>query len=610
MKQFDAIFGNLQKLGKALMLPVATLPIAGLLLGVGAADYSIIPDIISSIMVAAGGAVFGAMPIIFCIGVALGFAKNNDGVAALAGILLYVVMVNSLSVFVQSLAPHFDYIATLLENEKAFTASTGTFGIETLDSGVFGGIICGAVAAALFNRYHRISLPVYLGFFGGKRFIPIISVFAGIGIGLVMSFAWPPIGLAIDSFSNWAAYSNPTVAFGLYGFIERMLIPFGLHHIWNVPFFFEIGSYVDEKTGEIVTGEIQRYISGDPSAGNLAGGYLFKMWGLPAAAIAIWHTAKPENRIKVGGIMVSAALTSFLTGITEPIEFAFMFVAPVLYVIHALLASAAFVICIELGIKHGTTFSHGLQDFGVLFGQSTNAGWILVLGPIWAAIYYFAFRFTILKFKLKTPGREDAIGVTDTQGAQDGGEQSFSQKLVLAFGGKSNISNLDACITRLRVGVNSIEKADQAQLKLLGAAGVMVVGNNLQAIFGPQSENLKTDMEEYLRTAGDEAELSADAPTQTVTATEPAEKAAALSASEKAQCSAILQALGTKANVTRLDSYAATRLRVEVANIKACDESKLKAAGVTAVMTTDDSTLHLIVGLQADSFATEINTLS
>jgi PTS system glucose-specific IIC component len=310
-----------------------------------------------------------------------------------------------------------------------------------------------------------------------------------------MAFVWPPVGALIQSFSHWAAYQNPALAFGIYGVVERSLIPFGLHHIWNVPFFFEAGEYTN-AAGQVIHGEIARYIAGDPTAGNLAGGYMFKMYGLPAAAIAMWHAAKPENRAKVGGIMVSAALTSFLTGITEPIEFAFLFVAPVLYAIHALLAGSAFVVTILLGMKHGTTFSHGLIDFVVLFAQSTK-GWMFpILGLVYAAIYYTIFRVAISALDLKTPGREDEVA---EESVSEMAEHYMAEQLVLAFGGKANIASLDACITRLRVGVKDVAKVDQAKLKQLGAAGVVVAGSGIQAIFGTKSDNLKTDMDMWMQ---------------------------------------------------------------------------------------------------------------
>ena len=463
-------FGMLQKVGKSLMLPVSVMPIAGILLGVGAAKFSVIPPIVSEIMMNAGDAVFGNMALLFAIGVALGFTKN-DGVAGLAAMVGYAIMMKTIEV----IAP-------------------GT------NTGVLGGIAAGGIAAAMFNRFYNISLPEYLGFFSGKRAVPIMTGFTAIFAGIVLSFVWPPIGNGIAAFSHWAAEQNPTVAFGIYGVVERSLIPFGLHHIWNVPFFYEAGSCVN-NSGDQLHGILTCYLSADDvsrAAGNgfgqLAGGYMFKMFGLPAAAIAIAHSAKPENRAKVMGIMVSAALTSFLTGITEPIEFAFMFVAPVLYVIHALLAGSAYVLTNMLGMVHGTSFSHGLIDFLVLSAHSQKFFYFIVLGLIYAALYYTIFRVLIKALDLKTPGREDEEQAEVVK--LDNKEMSAA--LVAAFGGKANIENLDACITRLRISVKSIEGVDKDALKKLGAAGVVVSGNGVQAIFGTKSDNLKTDMEAYL----------------------------------------------------------------------------------------------------------------
>jgi PTS system glucose-specific IIC component len=346
----------------------------------------------------------------------------------------------------------------------------------------------------MFNRFYRIKLPEYLGFFAGKRFVPIISGLAAIILGVLLSFIWPPIGSAIQEFSQWAAYQNPVVAFGIYGVIERALVPFGLHHIWNVPFQMQIGEYTN-AAGQVFHGDIPRYMAGDPTAGKLSGGFLFKMYGLPAAAIAIWHSAKPENRAKVGGIMISAALTAFLTGITEPIEFSFMFVAPILYVIHALLAGLAFPICILLGMRDGTSFSHGLIDFIVLSGNSSKIWLFPIVGIIYGLVYYTIFRVLIAKLDLKTPGREESS--SSEQSTATGTE--MAGKLVAAFGGKENITNLDACITRLRVSVADVAKVDQTELKNLGARGVVVAGSGVQAIFGTKSDNLKTDMDDYIR---------------------------------------------------------------------------------------------------------------
>ena len=418
---FKNAFANLQKVGKSLMLPVSVLPIAGILLGVGSANFSWLPAVVSHVMAEAGGSVFANMPLIFAIGVALGFT-NNDGVSALAAVVAYGIMVKTMAV-----------VAPLV-----------------------------------------LHLPAE-------------------ETGVVLSFIWPPIGSAIQTFSQWAAYQNPVVAFGIYGFIERCLVPFGLHHIWNVPFQMQIGEYTN-AAGQVFHGDIPRYMAGDPTAGKLSGGFLFKMYGLPAAAIAIWHSAKPENRAKVGGIMISAALTSFLTGITEPIEFSFMFVAPILYIIHAILAGLAFPICILLGMRDGTSFSHGLIDFIVLSGNSSKLWLFPIVGICYAIVYYVIFRVLIKALDLKTPGREDT-----TEDAKATGTSEMAPALVAAFCGKENITNLDACITRLRVSVADVSKVDQAGLKKLGAAGVVVAGSGVQAIFGTKSDNLKTEMDEYIR---------------------------------------------------------------------------------------------------------------
>src|SRR5215469_9508956 len=484
---FKGAFSLLQKVGKCMMLPVSVLPVAGILLGVGSANFSWLPAWLSQIMATAGSAIFGNLALLFAIGVAIGLA-DNDGVAAMAGAVGYVV-----------------FLATMGTCAKLRGIETDSImGIPSIETGVFGGIIVGLIAAAVFKRFYKIQLPSYLGFFAGKRSVPIITAFAVIIAGVVLSFLWPPIDRVIDAFSHWAVHEQPALAFTIYGVVERALIPFGLHHVWNVPFFFQAGEYLDPTTGSVVNGEIARFIAGDPTAGHMTGGYLFKMWGLPAAALAIWRCARPENKKKVGGIMISAAITSFLTGITEPIEFAFLFVAPFLYAIHALLAGAAYLVCILLNIKHGFTFSHGLIDYVVLFPKSQNALWLWPLGLAWGAMYYGVFTFAIKRFNLMTPGREpeeEAAAAVRSASAD-----SFELQLVRAFGGRSNIASLDACITRLRVKLNDVTKADPAKLKALGAAGVVVLGDGVQAIFGTQSGNLKTDMEEYLKTAGPEAD--------------------------------------------------------------------------------------------------------
>jgi PTS system glucose-specific IIC component len=572
MSSFKDSFSTLQKIGKCMMLPVSVLPVAGILLGVGSANFSWLPDAVSKIMAASGSAVFGSLPLLFAIGVAIGLT-DNDGVAALASTVGYVVFLAAMGV-----------CADLQGIE-----TKPIMGIPSIETGVFGGIIVGLIAAAVFNRFFRIKLPSYLGFFAGKRAVPIITA----------------IGRAIDRFSHWAVHERPALAFTMYGLIERALIPFGLHHVWNVPFFFQAGEFTDPVTGKVVHGEIARFISGDPTAGNMTGGYLFKMFGLPAAALAIWRTALPEQRKKVGGIMASAALTSFLTGITEPLEFAYLFVAPVLYAIHAVLAGLAYFTCVALDIKHGFTFSHGLIDYIVLFPKSHNALWLLVLGPVWAGVYYAVFSFSIRRFNLLTPGRE--VESEEQKTARSASGDNFALQLVRAFGGRANIVNLDACITRLRVKLGDVTKASPEKLKALGAAGVVVVGDGVQAIFGTQSENLKTDMQEYLKSAGPEAdEVEAPSP---VNAPAPAGLAPPVRDPDAARkASAYIAALGGKANVVRVDVCAETRLRLVVRDQAQVREAALESEGIAAVAMLDNGILHLLVDLNADQYAAEMRS--
>ena len=583
---FKTAFSSLQKIGKCMMLPVSVLPVAGILLGVGSANFSWLPHIVSQVMAQSGGAIFSNLPLLFAIGVAIGLTEN-DGVSALAATVGWFVFLAALGVCAKARG----------------IETTPIMGIPSIDTGVFGGIIVGLIAARAFNRFYKIQLPSYLGFFAGKRSVPIITAAEVIIIGAVLSFVWPPIGNGIKTFSDWAAHGQPALAFTIYGVVERSLIPFGLHHVWNVPFFFQAGDYFDPTTGKEIHGEITRFIAGDPTAGNMTGGYLFKMWGLPAAAIAMWRCARPENRAKVGGIMLSAALTSFVTGITEPIEFSFLFLAPVLYGIHALLAGAAYFTCIALGIKHGFTFSHGLIDYVVLFPKSHNALWLFVIGPVWALVYYGIFTFAIRKFNLATPGRE--VEDEATRAARSASGDNFALQLVRAFGGRSNIASLDACITRLRVKLNDVAKANPEKLKALGAAGVVVVGDGVQAIFGTKSENLKTEMQEYLKTAGPEAdEVEAPSPVQAPRAAGVVSKLRDPDAARKV--AVWIAGCGGAGNIERVDDCAETRLRVVLRDMLGIDEKPLTDAGVEAVVKLSNNTVHLLVGLNADQYAAEM----
>lgn len=582
-----AAFAFLQKIGKALMLPVAVLPVAGLLLGIGTgllnAEITWIPALIPQVMSQSGSVIFDNLPLIFAIGTALGLT-DNDGVAALAAVTGFLVMQATTGVMADVLWFHVSsgqetlgVLAQAMEYDIAFVRKivSTNVGIQTIQTGVFGGIFVGVVAAWLYRKYYRIQLPAYLGFFAGKRFVPIVSSLAAIVLGVALSVVWPPIQEQINKFSMWAAYSSPAVAGATYGFVERLLLPFGLHHIWNVPFFFEIGSFTD-KAGQIVTGDIPRFFAGDKTAGILGGGFLIKMFGLPAAALAIFHTAKPENRAKVGGMMFSGALTAFLTGITEPLEFTFLFVAPMLYFIHAVMVSSAFAVLNLTGAHVGYTFSQGGIDFALFYAMDTKPWMVFVLGPVYAVVYYVVFRFFITVFKMKTPGREDDAGQTSQEAAHADDKMKKAAALVAAFGGAANIKNLDACITRLRLILFDPSKASDEKLKALGASGVMRIGDGVQAVFGTQSENLKTDMENYLK-SGCEA---TDEPPQTQ------------ASEEDVLPDEIKRALGGKENILHAEKRA-DKVKIAVKDNGLIDERKLRDIGISVMMTIDDAAILL-----------------
>ncbi|WP_396126145.1 glucose-specific PTS transporter subunit IIBC [Anaerobacillus sp. CMMVII] len=497
-------FGTLQKVGKALMTPVAILPAAGILLAIGNALQN--PDLvrrlpvletgwfpmISNVMEQSGGIVFANLALLFAVGVAIGLAKG-DGVAALAAIIGYLVMNVTMGVL----------LGVTPEMVATDPGYANVLGINTLQTGVFGGIIIGVLAAYLFNRYFEIELPSYLGFFAGKRFVPIITAVSALIVGIAMIYIWPIAQQGLNVLSHNMVDTNRTLSAFIFGVIERALIPFGLHHIFYAPFWFEFGSYTN-IAGEIVRGDQRIFFEQikdgvELTAGTfMTGKFPFMMFGLPAAALAIYHCARPDQKKIVAGIMASAALTSFLTGITEPIEFSFLFVAPVLFGIHTVFAGLSFMIMHILNVKIGMTFSGGIIDY-FLFGILPNrtAWWLVIpVGLVFAVIYYFGFRFAITKWNLMTPGRE---AVSADEGTAPNSPQSDLPFEVLeAMGGKENISHLDACITRLRVSVKDIQNVDKNRLKQLGAAGVMEVGNNIQAIFGPKSDTIKGQMQDII----------------------------------------------------------------------------------------------------------------
>lgn len=495
-------FGVLQRVGKSLMLPVALLPAAGLLMGIGTLlqNPNIINNIpmlsgetfqlMANIMSSSGDIVFSNLPLIFAVGVAIGMS-NGDGVAALAAIVSFLIMNMTIGITARvdllqvDTNPMYDMV----------------LGIPTLQTGVFGGILIGMVSAIIYQKFYTIKLPEFLGFFSGKRFVPIVAAIAGVLIGIIMVVIWPPIQNFLLAFSRSMIGTNQTVSALIFGIVERALIPFGLHHIWYNPFWYQFGEYTN-LAGQLVIGDQAIFFAQlkegvEFTAGTfMTGKFPFMMFGLPAAALAMYHEADSDKKKLVAGILFSGALTSFLTGITEPIEFMFLFVAPVLFGVHCIFAGLSFMIMQILNVKVGLTFSGGLIDF-ILFGvlpNRTKWWWIIIVGIIFAAIYYIGFRYIIRKLDLKTPGREREESEIDID-ITDG---DLAYNVLDAFGGVKNIKYLDACITRVRVTVKNISLVNRSKLKSLGSADLMIIGDNIQAIFGPKSDMLKEQMKDII----------------------------------------------------------------------------------------------------------------
>lgn len=444
------------------MTPVAVLPAAGLLLRLGAEDVFNV-----EFLAKAGGAIFDNLPAIFAIGIAFGITKDNHGAAALSGYIGYTVL------------------TTLLKSVN-----------PEINMGVLAGIICGLTAGVLYNRYHKIKLPDWLGFFGGTRFIPIITSFVMIFYAIIFGQIWIPIQNAINSLGNTLISAGALGVF-FFGFLNRLLIPFGLHHMINNLMYFVFGEYTNPATGATVTGDLSRFFAGDPTAGMfMAGGFPIMMFGLPAVCFAMYRTAKPENRPKISGMLISIALTSFLTGITEPIEFSFMFLAPALYFFHAVLTGLSMAICHYFGILAGCTFSMGLVDYVLNWGISTHPERIIPIGLIFAAVYYFVFTWAIVKFNLPTIGRyEEEV----SEGEKNISADEKILQMIESLGGKDNFAEISNCATRLRLILNDANKIDEAELKKLGALGVIRKNNAVQVIIGTQAEHIASEIKNFLR---------------------------------------------------------------------------------------------------------------
>ena len=513
-----SFFAKAQRFGKSFMLPIAVLPAAGLLLGIGGAlsnpnsvkaypflDIGWLQNVFA-IMASAGNIVFANLAILFAVGIAVGLARTDKGTAGLASVLALLVMnatINALLIIT----------GTLAKDNLAGVGQGMSLGIQTLETGVFGGVVVGLMTYALHKRFNKIELPPFLGFFGGSRFVPIICSFSAIFLGCIMFLVWPHVQKIILGMGG-IVDSTGYIGTLIYGFVLRMLGPFGLHHIFYLPFWTTALGGSEVINGQLVEGTQRIFFAqlADPSTQHyyigisrfMSGRFITMMFGLIGACLAMYHTARPEKRKVVGGLLLSASLTSFMTGITEPIEFSFLFVAPALYVLHAFFDGCAFMIAHILQITVGQTFSGGCIDlilFGVLQGDAkTNWLYIPMVGIPWFFLYYFSFKFLIQKFNFKTLGREDdEDDMSDAASASEKDGAGYRADLIIeGLGGKDNIVEFDCCATRLRVTVKDSDKVSERLLKESGSRGILSSGNGIQIIYGPQVTVIKNEVEEQL----------------------------------------------------------------------------------------------------------------
>ena len=555
---------SLQPLGRALMLPIAVLPIAGLLLRLGQ------PDLLDIAFIsAAGQAVFANLGLLFAVGVAVGLARDNHGAAGLAGMVAYLITIEAAKPLIAAPAE----VLAGLDADAAAEALTAFRNSAMTRLGVPVGIVSGLIAGAAYNRFSNFKLPDYLAFFGGRRFVPIVSGVAAVGVAAVIGLSFGVIDHALEVFSR-AVVGSGEIGLFIYGVLNRLLIITGLHHILNNVAWFVVGDF------QGATGDLNRFFAGDPTAGVFMTGFFpVMMFGLPAACLAMYHTARPERRKAVGGMLASLALTAFLTGVTEPIEFSFMFLAPVLYVIHAVLTGVSMVVMDLLGVRLGFTFSAGLFDYGLNFGKSTRPWLLIPVGLAYAALYYGLFRFFIARFNLKTPGREDdePDALTPASFTSGGRAEAF----IAALGGRANLRTVAACTTRLRLEIVARDAVDEPGIKRLGARGLIAPSPGaLQVVLGPIADAVAQEIRDALAEA---ASTVSKAP-----------KAKAVETGIAADLSpALTTALGGAANI-ELVEIRAGRTCVTVRDAGLIDDGALDAASPRGVVRTADRRLQLL----------------
>jgi len=600
----------LQPLGRALMLPIAVLPVAALLLRIGQDDLlgqaalagmsGGVTLLVAHVFAAAGGAIFGNLGLIFAIGVAVGLARENNGAAGLAGVVAYLVATQGIQALI--VVPPDVLAAAAADTFKGASdlavSAWKTKAISKLSIPV--GILSGLISGVFYNRYSTIKLPEYLAFFGGRRFVPIAAGLAGVLLALVFGFGWRWLEAGVDGLTHIVTVSGNLGLF-VYGILNRLLIVTGLHHILNNVVWFILGDFHG------ATGDLNRFAAGDPTAGAFMSGFFpVMMFGLPAACLAMFHTARPERKKAVGGMLTSLALTSFLTGVTEPIEFSFMFLAPALYAVHAVLTGVSMALMNILDIKLGFGFSAGLFDYVLNFNKATHPLWLVPIGAVYFGVYYGLFRFFILKFDLKTPGREPAEELVLEPAAPSAGGPHGDRRgadFVAALGGAGNLTSVDACTTRLRLIVVDQGAVNAPALKALGARGIVKPSDRaLQVVLGPVADQVAGEIRAALASGKSIGPVAVEPAAVAV-------KTSALpTAADDSRAEALVAALGGMANVETVGACS-SRLRLVVRDNAAVDEAALNALDSRGVVRVGERAVHVVLGPDAERICEAVRCL-